>query len=47
MKYRAVWKPGGRPRGGMGSMKPGHRQVQAMKPRGAVLEKGVKSIVVR
>ncbi len=36
MKYRAVWKPGGRSRGGMGSMKPGGRQLQAVKPRGNV-----------
>ena len=43
MKYRAVWKPGGRPRRGMGSMKPGRRQLQAHKPRGAVFGKGVKN----
>ncbi len=36
MKYHAVWKPGGRSRGGMGSMKPGRRQLQAVKPRGTV-----------
>ncbi len=36
MKYRAVWKPVGRSRGGMGSMKPGRRQLQAVKPRGNV-----------
>ena len=36
MKYHAVWKPGGRSRGGMGSMKPGRRQLQAAKPRGTV-----------
>lgn len=36
MKYHAVWKPGGRSRGGMGSMKPGRRQLQALKPRGTV-----------
>ena len=42
MKYRAVWKPGGRPRRGMGSMKPGRRQLQALKPRGAVFGKGAK-----
>ena len=43
MKYRAVWKPGGHPRRGMGSMKPGRRQHQALKPRGAVFVKGVKN----
>lgn len=36
MKYHAVWKPGGRSRGGMGSMKPARRQLQAVKPRGTV-----------
>ena len=41
MKYHAVWKPGGRPRRGMGSMKPGRRQLQAVKPRGTVPGKGV------
>ena len=44
MKYRAVWKLGGRPRRGMGSMKPGRRQFQAMKPRGFIPPKGVKSL---
>ena len=39
MKYRAVWKPGGRPRRGMGSMKPSRKQLQALKPRGAVFRK--------
>lgn len=39
MKYHAVWKPGGRSRGGMGSMKPGRRQLQALKPRGTVPRK--------
>ena len=43
MKYRAVWKPGGRPRRGMGSMKPGRRQMQALKPRGFIPKKGVKN----
>lgn len=43
MKYRTVWKPGGRPREGMGSMKPDRRQFQALKPRGAVFGKGVKN----
>lgn len=41
MKYHAVWKPGGRSRGGMGSMKPGRRQLQALKPRGTIPGKGV------
>lgn len=36
MKYHAVWKPGGRSRGGMGSMKPGRGQLQALKPRGTI-----------
>lgn len=36
MKYHAVWKPVGRSRGGMGSMKPGGRQLQAVKHRGTV-----------
>ena len=40
MKYHAVWKPGGRPRRGMGSMKPGRRQLQALKPRGTIPGKG-------
>ena len=44
MKYRAVWKPGGRPRRGMGSMKPSRKQLQALKPRGAVFRKGVKAL---
>ena len=43
MKYRAVWKPGGRPRRGMGSMKSGRRQLQALKPKGMIPGKGVKS----
>lgn len=43
MKYHAVWKPGGRSRGGMGSMKPGRRQLQAVKPRGTIPGKGVES----
>ena len=44
MKYRTVWKPGGRPRRGMGSMKPGHRQLQARKPKGTVPGKGGKTL---
>ena len=44
MKYRAVWKPGGRPRRGMGSMKPGRRQLQALKPRGTISGKGVENL---
>ena len=44
MKYRAVWKPGGRPRRGMGSMKSGRRQLQAIKPRGFIPQKGVKNL---
>ena len=40
MKYHAVWKPGGRPRRGMGSMKPSRRQLQALKPRGTIPGKG-------
>ena len=36
MKYHAVWKPGGRSRGGMGSMKQVRRQLQALKPRGTI-----------
>ena len=43
MKYRAVWKPGGRPRRGIGSMKSGRRQLQALKPRGFIPKKGVKN----
>ena len=43
MKYHAVWKPGGRPRRGMGSMKPGRRQFLALKPRGIIPGKGVES----
>ena len=39
MKYHAVWKAGGRPRGGMDSMKPDRRQLQAVKPRGTVPRK--------
>lgn len=42
MKYHAVWKPGGRPRRGMGSMKSSRRKLQALKPRGAIPGKGVK-----
>ena len=42
MQYRAVWKPGGRPRRGMGSMKSGRRQLQALKPKGTIPGKGVK-----
>ena len=37
MKYRKIWKPGGHPRRGMGSMKPGRRQLQALTPRGTIL----------
>ena len=44
MKYHAVWKPGGRSRGGMGSMKPGRRQLQALKPRGTILGEGVEHL---
>ena len=44
MKYHAVWKPGGRPRRGMGSMKPGRRQLQALKPRGTILGEGVEHL---
>lgn len=44
MKYHKIWKPGGRPRRGMGSMKPGRRQLQALKPRGTVLCKGVENL---
>lgn len=40
MKYHAVWKPGGRPRNGMGSMKPDRRQLQAIKSRGTIPGKG-------
>ena len=40
MKYHAVWKPGGRPRRGMGSRKRDSRQLQAFKPRGTVPGKG-------
>lgn len=40
MKYHAVWKPGGRPRSGMGSMKPRRRQLQALKPRGTIPGEG-------
>ena len=43
MKHRAVWKPGGRPRRGIGSMKSGRRQLQALKPRGFIPKKGVKN----
>lgn len=43
MKYHAVWKPGGRPRRGMGSMKPRRRQLQAFKPRGFIPGKGVET----
>lgn len=43
MKYHAVWKPGGRPRRGMGSMKSKRRQTQALKPRGTIPGKGVRS----
>ena len=44
MRYRAVWKPGGRPRRGMGSMKSGRRQMQALKPKGAIPGKGVYNL---
>ncbi len=44
MKYHAVWKPGGRPRRGMGSMKSRRRQVQVLKPRGVVLVKEVDTL---
>jgi len=44
MKYHAVWKPGGRPRRGMGSMKPRRRQLQALKPRGTILGEGVEHL---
>ena len=40
MKYHAIWKPGGRPRNGMGSMKPKRRQLQALKPRGTIPGEG-------
>lgn len=43
MKYHAVWKPGGRARRGMGSMKPQKRKAQALKPRGTVPGKEVDS----
>ncbi len=43
MKYHAVWKPGGRPRRGMGSRKPGGRQLQALKPKRTIPRKGVAS----
>ena len=36
MKYHAVWKPGGHARRSMGSMKPGRRQLQVLKPRGTI-----------
>ena len=42
MKYHTVWKPGGRPRRGMGSMKPTGRRLQALKPRGTVPGKGAE-----
>lgn len=41
MKYRTVWKPGGNPRRGMGSMKPRRRQAQALKPKGTIIMKEV------
>lgn len=44
MKYHAVWKPGGNPRRGMGSMKAGRRQMQARKPYGAIPGKGVENV---
>lgn len=44
MKFRKIWKPGGRSRHGMGSMKPGRRQLQALKPRGTILCKGVENL---
>ena len=44
MKYRKIWKPGGRPHRGMGSMKPGRRQIQALNPRGTILCKGVENL---
>ena len=44
MKYHAVWKPGGRTRRGMGSMKSGRRQFQALKPRGTIPGKGAKHL---
>ncbi len=43
MKYRTVWRPGGRPRGGMGSKKPQKRKLQALKPRGVIPGKEVDS----
>ncbi len=43
MKYRTVWKPGGRPRRGMGSMKARRRQLQAIKPKGSIPGKGVEN----
>lgn len=44
MKYHAVWKPGGNPRRGMGSMKAGRRQMQARKPYGTIPGKGVENV---
>lgn len=44
MKYRAVWKPGGHPRRGMGSMKASQRKLQALKPRGTIPGKGVENL---
>ena len=43
MKYRAVWKPGGHPRRGMGSMKVSRRKLQALNPRGTISGKGVEN----
>ena len=43
MKYHAIWKPGGHPRRGMGSMKASKRKIQAIKPKGAIPGEGVDS----
>ena len=47
MKYHAVWKPGGRSRGSMGSMKPSRRQLQALKPRGTISGKEAEHLEQR
>ena len=43
MKYRAVWKPGGRPRRDVGSMKVNRKKLQILEARGTISEKGVES----
>jgi len=41
MKRKRLWKPGGRPRRGMGSMRVSRRKSQRLTRRNAVLRKEV------